>query len=203
MTSSRSIRRATVPAPRLDLRIIEHVVEDPSSDWPATRTMVRYLRCSVSSFVLPSKYTMPSTALRGVRISWLMLATKSLFARLAASARSRSCSSSAARDSSSCCRRSRSLIRPLNASVSSPISSRCCTGTGVKRLPLVRRASRVLRRRTSGDSRRTVTQPSTLRPAAKRVLHIHRLYSPSTVLSIRHGGGGATARSPISALEGC
>ena len=81
-----------------------------------------------------SSSVMPTTPLSGVRSSWLMLARNSLFARLAASARSLASRSSAVRASTSCSSparcpsscRSRSSIScsmPLSPVISAPISS--------------------------------------------------------------------------------
>ncbi len=64
-----------------------------SRDLPDCVIMSRYLRWSGDSSVLCSRWVMPSTALSGVRISWLMLATNSVLARLAASACSLAASS--------------------------------------------------------------------------------------------------------------
>ena len=58
----------------------------PRRDCPAVATVDRYSRCSVSRAVPRASSLMPRMALRGVRISWLMLARNSAFARVAASA---------------------------------------------------------------------------------------------------------------------
>ena len=63
-------------------------------------TSDRYSRCSALRSVSSASSVMPMMAFIGVRISWLMFARKSLFARLAASAASRAaiiCSSAALR----------------------------------------------------------------------------------------------------------
>ena len=67
---------------------------------PEVLMVCTYSRCSVSRRVPTSRLVMPSTPFIGVRISWLMLARNSLFARAAASA------ASLARRSSSCARSS-------------------------------------------------------------------------------------------------
>ena len=57
-----------------------------SSDSPDALTMSRYSRCSALRSVSSASSVMPMTPFIGVRISWLILARNSLFARLAASA---------------------------------------------------------------------------------------------------------------------
>ena len=61
-----------------------------SSERADTCASSRYSRCSSSSRVCSTRSVMPSTPFIGVRISWLMLATNSVLARLAASAASAS-----------------------------------------------------------------------------------------------------------------
>ena len=61
----------------------------PSSIPPLLRTICANFCCSASSGVSSSRPVMPMMAFIGVRISWLMLARNSLFARVAASARVR------------------------------------------------------------------------------------------------------------------
>jgi hypothetical protein len=65
-----------------------------SSAWADERTMPTNSRCSGVRSVASTSSVMPMMPFMGVRISWLMLARNSLFARLAASAASRACSSS-------------------------------------------------------------------------------------------------------------
>ncbi len=59
-----------------------------SSDLLDSRTTARLARWSLSSGVIASSSSMPSTPFIGVRISWLTVARKVLLARLAASAAS-------------------------------------------------------------------------------------------------------------------
>ena len=59
-----------------------------NSDSADSCTIFRYSRCTGASSVSSTKSVMPMMAFIGVRISWLMLARKALFARLAASAAS-------------------------------------------------------------------------------------------------------------------
>ena len=66
-----------------------------SSASPLERAISANSRCWTSRCVSSSRPVMPITPLRGVRISWLMVARKALLARLPASAASR-----AARDAS-------------------------------------------------------------------------------------------------------
>ena len=61
--------------------------------WPEDRARAAWRRCFGSRLVPRSSSVMPITPWSGVRSSWLMLARKVLFARLAASACSRSVSS--------------------------------------------------------------------------------------------------------------
>ena len=67
-----------------------------SSDKPDSRTMPSVERCSPSRRDRLSNSSMPSTPFSGVRISWLIVARKLLFARFAASAFSFACSSTCA-----------------------------------------------------------------------------------------------------------
>ena len=60
-----------------------------SRESPDIFTVSRYSRCSGVSSVSSARSVIPITPFSGVRISWLMLAKNSLFARLAASAASR------------------------------------------------------------------------------------------------------------------
>src|SRR5437588_712398 len=61
------------------------------SEWADDLTISRYSRCSRLSGVPRASAVMPRMPFMGVRISWLMLARKSLLARLAASAASLAC----------------------------------------------------------------------------------------------------------------
>ena len=61
---------------------------------PQLRTILAYSRCSGVSCVSSSNPVMPMTPFIGVRISWLMLARKSLLAFVAASAASFACNNS-------------------------------------------------------------------------------------------------------------
>ena len=54
---------------------------------PLFCTICTYLRCSALKSLSSNKPVMPMMAFMGVRISWLMFARNSLFARVAASAR--------------------------------------------------------------------------------------------------------------------
>ena len=65
-----------------------------SSASPLERTISANSRCSGVSSVPSSRPVIPITAFIGVRISWLIVARKALFARVAASASSRARSSS-------------------------------------------------------------------------------------------------------------
>ena len=69
-----------------------------SNESPEIRTASAYSRCSDVSWVSRRSPVIPSTPFMGVRISWLIAATKSPFALVAASARSlasaRACSRS-------------------------------------------------------------------------------------------------------------
>ena len=67
-----------------------------SSDSAASLSVTTYSRCSGARGVSSSSSAIPITAFIGVRISWLMLARKSLLARLAATAASRASFSSSA-----------------------------------------------------------------------------------------------------------
>ncbi len=67
-------------------------VSSASADF---RTSSRYSDCSGDSCVSSTSSVMPIMAFIGVRISWLMLARKSLLDRLAASAAARAFRSSA------------------------------------------------------------------------------------------------------------
>ena len=79
---------------RLDLREVEDVVQDVHQRLARVVMTSTSSRCSRVSSVWASSPVRPSTPFIGVRISWLMVARKLLFARLAASAAS-FCSSSA------------------------------------------------------------------------------------------------------------
>ena len=68
----------------------------PRRDSVESLRMIRYSRCSSRSDVSSRSSAIPITAFIGVRISWLMLARKSLLARLAASAASLAARSSSA-----------------------------------------------------------------------------------------------------------
>ena len=68
----------------------------PSSDSAESLRVTTYSRCPGPRSVSRSSSAIPITAFIGVRISWLMLARKSPFARLAARASSRACRSSSA-----------------------------------------------------------------------------------------------------------
>ena len=83
-------------------------------------TISRYSRCSRSCGVSSSSSVMPRTPFIGVRISWLMLARNSLFARLAASA-----TSFAATSCQVCCRtrRLRVATQAIDTAVATPSSA--------------------------------------------------------------------------------
>ena len=57
-----------------------------SSDRPDSRTVPSIVRCAWSSLLRPSSSSIAITPFIGVRISWLIVARKMLFARFAASA---------------------------------------------------------------------------------------------------------------------
>ena len=96
------------------------------------RTACRSLRWSGSRSRSSASRFIPMMAFMGVRISWLMLARKVLFAWLAASAASLAASRSRVRCATSSSRnRSRAsilAIMSLNPSARRPNSSRPCTG---------------------------------------------------------------------------
>ena len=81
MTSTLSLPASIFEKSRMSLMTV-------SSDSPDDLTMSRYSRCSAVRSVPSASSVMPMTPFIGVRISWLMLARNSLFARLAASAAS-------------------------------------------------------------------------------------------------------------------
>ena len=82
----------------LDLREVEDVLDDPQQRVaPSSRRVDHVVPGRASSRVWRSTSIMPITPFIGVRISWLMVATKADLARLASSAPSRACSSSAVR----------------------------------------------------------------------------------------------------------
>ena len=92
---SRSSRRASIfEKSRMSLTI-------SSSDSADDLTVARYSRCSAESLVRSASASCRGSALSGVRISWLMLARKALFASVASSARRFAISSSL----TSCARR--------------------------------------------------------------------------------------------------
>ena len=77
---SSSIRPASIfDRSRISLRM-------PRSALPELRTVSAYSRCSAVSEVSRRSPVMPSTPFMGVRISWLIMARKSLLARAACSA---------------------------------------------------------------------------------------------------------------------
>ena len=93
-----------------------------SSDAADRSIRSRYSRCWMVSDDCCINRVRPSTALSGVRTSWLMLARKSLLAWLLASACARACSISA-------CRLRRAVMSRLNpvTSVGMPFASRWVT----------------------------------------------------------------------------
>jgi hypothetical protein len=85
----------------LDLREVENVVDDRQQMLAGLIDGVGEARCCALSAVWRSSSVMPRMPFIGVRISWLIVARNSLFARLPASARSLALRSSAVRDSTS------------------------------------------------------------------------------------------------------
>ena len=101
--------------PGLDLREVEHVVDDAEQRVAGGERRADVAVLLVASSAVPSSsWSIPITPLSGVRISWLMLATKSDLARLADCAASRA-SSSAASVSRSSRSSSRSAISVITA----------------------------------------------------------------------------------------
>jgi hypothetical protein len=79
---------------RLDLRCVEDVVDDSQRRRAARSIFDRWPRWRSSRSVWSARWLMPIIAFMGVRISWLIVARKSLSARLARSAALRAASAS-------------------------------------------------------------------------------------------------------------
>src|SRR6266404_205617 len=122
---SRQSRRLKSPAsifekPRMSLM----TVSNESAD---IFTVSRYSRCSGISCVSSARSVMPITPFKGVRISWLILARNSPFARLAASA-----ASFALTNSVSAC--FRTMYWPICVPSAAPRSSKSWSGLQTARL---------------------------------------------------------------------
>ena len=132
MTSISSLRASILEKSRMSLM-------RPRRASAELFTVSRYVRCSSVRSVPRARSVMPITPFIGVRISWLMLARNSLFARLAASAASFACASSAVR---SCTRASSFALLRRNSSCAcfkvvtsramliSPITCACVPSSG-------------------------------------------------------------------------
>ena len=81
--------------PGLDLGEVQDVIEDAEQRGRARANRLRELELPGCSGVSSSSSVMPSTPFIGVRISWLMFARNSLFARFAAAAASFAATSAA------------------------------------------------------------------------------------------------------------
>ena len=130
----------------------------PASACALSRICARYCwrRSSASPSCIASRVR-PSKPLSGVRISWLVLARKALFARLAASAASRA----AARASSSRRRSVTSsaiqIVPPLRGSLR---STTCASSRHQKLLPSLRRTRRSISNGRPADSTGSASSPT-------------------------------------------
>ena len=130
-----------------------------SKCWPERLMVARLLRpSSLKPLSRCNNCEKPSTALSGVRNSWLMLARKALLALLADSALSNDAASSLVRSLtcllSSFLSRAKLLRIPSSCAASLPTSSLRYQPSDLLRLPLVIRSEKSTSRRNGNNIRR-------------------------------------------------